>query len=103
MTDANIADRVYIEPLTPEFLEEVISKERPDGLLATLGGQAGLNLAVTLAEQGAVSYTHLDVYKRQRLYLQVMVMMLFAEVMAVTCYLVVMGMTSFMAEMVMTI
>lgn len=54
MTDANIADRVYIEPLTPEFLEEVISKERPDGLLATLGGQAGLNLAVTLAEQGVL-------------------------------------------------
>lgn len=54
MTDANIADRVYIEPLTPEFLEEVISKERPDGLLATLGGQAGLNLAVTLAENGVL-------------------------------------------------
>lgn len=52
MTDANIADRVYIEPLTPEFCEEVIAKERPDGLLATLGGQAGLNLAVSLAERG---------------------------------------------------
>lgn len=52
MTDANIADRVYIEPLTPEFLEEVISKEKPDGLLATLGGQAGLNLAFKLAERG---------------------------------------------------
>ena len=55
MTDANIADRVYIEPLTPEFLEEVIAKERPDGLLATLGGQAGLNLAVKLAEQGILA------------------------------------------------
>lgn len=52
MTDANVADRVYIEPLTPEFLEAVIDKERPDGLLPTLGGQAGLNLAVKLAEQG---------------------------------------------------
>ena len=52
MTDANIADRVYIEPLTPEFLEEVISKEKPDGLLATLGGQAGLNLVFKLAERG---------------------------------------------------
>ena len=40
MTDAHMADRVYIEPLTVEFLEEIISKERPDGLLATLGGQA---------------------------------------------------------------
>ena len=52
MTDAHMADRVYIEPLTVEFLEEIISKERPDGLLATLGGQAGLNLAVQLSEQG---------------------------------------------------
>ena len=52
MTDTHIADRVYIEPLTTEFLEEVISKERPDGLLATLGGQAGLNLSVQLAEKG---------------------------------------------------
>ena len=52
MTDTHIADRVYIEPLTVEFLEEIISKERPDGLLATLGGQAGLNLAVKLSEGG---------------------------------------------------
>lgn len=54
MTDANVADRVYIEPLTPEFVEEVISKERPDGLLATLGGQVGLNMAVKLAEMGVL-------------------------------------------------
>lgn len=54
MTDAHIADRVYIEPLTPEFLEEVIAKERPDGILATLGGQAGLNLAVKIAEKGVL-------------------------------------------------
>ena len=52
MTDTHIADRVYIEPLTPEFLEEIIAKEKPDGLLATLGGQAGLNLAVQLSERG---------------------------------------------------
>ncbi|EAX46718.1 carbamoyl-phosphate synthase, large subunit [Thermosinus carboxydivorans Nor1] len=55
MTDANIADRVYIEPLTPDFLEEIIAKERPDGLLATLGGQVGLNLAVELAKQGVLA------------------------------------------------
>ena len=55
MTDANIADRVYIEPLTVDFLEEIISKERPDGLLATLGGQAGLNLAVELSEKGILA------------------------------------------------
>lgn len=52
MTDANIADRVYIEPLTPEFVARIIRKEKPDGLLPTLGGQVGLNIAVALAEQG---------------------------------------------------
>ena len=52
MTDTNIADRVYIEPLTVDFLAEIIAKEKPEGLLATLGGQAGLNLAVQLAERG---------------------------------------------------
>jgi carbamoyl-phosphate synthase large subunit len=55
MTDTNIADRVYIEPLTPDFLEAIIAKERPDGLLATLGGQAGLNLAVNLYENGVLA------------------------------------------------
>lgn len=52
MTDAHIADRVYIEPLTTEFAAKVIRQERPDGLLPTLGGQVGLNLAVELAEKG---------------------------------------------------
>lgn len=55
MTDTNIADRVYIEPLTVEFLTEIIAKEKPGGLLATLGGQAGLNLAVQLAEKGILA------------------------------------------------
>ncbi len=54
MTDVNIADRVYIEPLTVDFLTAIIRKERPDGLLATLGGQAGLNLAVKLSESGVL-------------------------------------------------
>jgi len=54
MTDVETADRVYIEPLTLEFLERVIMKERPHGLLATLGGQTGLNLAVGLAEAGVL-------------------------------------------------
>ena len=54
MTDVNIADRVYIEPLTVDFLSSIIEKERPDGLLATLGGQAGLNLAVKLSEAGVL-------------------------------------------------
>ena len=60
MTDTHIADRVYIEPLTVEFLEEIISKERPDGLLATLGGQAGLNLAVRLSEKGVLEKYHVE-------------------------------------------
>ncbi|MDI6871575.1 MAG: carbamoyl-phosphate synthase large subunit [Bacillota bacterium] len=54
MTDANIADRVYLEPLTPAYVAEVIAREQPDGLLPTLGGQVGLNMAVALAEQGVL-------------------------------------------------
>ncbi|BAF59990.1 carbamoylphosphate synthase large subunit [Pelotomaculum thermopropionicum SI] len=54
MTDSNMADRVYIEPLTPEFVTRVIRAERPDGLLPTLGGQVGLNLALQLAESGVL-------------------------------------------------
>ncbi len=54
MTDPDIADRVYVEPLNVEFLSQIIRKERPDGLLATLGGQTGLNLAVALAESGVL-------------------------------------------------
>ena len=94
-----IRDSVYIEPLTTEVVEQLIKKEKPDSVLPTLGGQAGLNLAMELEEAGilkannvrligttaltikkaedremfketmekigAVSYTHLDVYKRQ--------------------------------------
>jgi carbamoyl-phosphate synthase, large subunit len=52
MTDKDIADRVYIEPLTTEFIKEIIRKERPDSVLPTLGGQAGLNLAMELFEEG---------------------------------------------------
>ena len=52
MTDKDIADRVYIEPLTVEVVEQLIRKERPDSVLPTLGGQAGLNLAMELEETG---------------------------------------------------
>src|SRR5713226_5855210 len=52
MTDPGVADVTYIEPLTVEVLERIIERERPDGLLATLGGQTGLNLAVALADAG---------------------------------------------------
>src|SRR2546425_1219789 len=54
MTDPDMADRTYIEPLTPEFLAKVIERERPQALLPTLGGQTGLNLAVALAEDGVL-------------------------------------------------
>ena len=54
MTDSEMADRVYIEPLNVEFASRVIARERPDGLLPTLGGQTGLNLATQLAEAGVL-------------------------------------------------
>lgn len=52
MTDVEVADKVYIEPINVEYAERVIARERPDGLLPTLGGQTGLNLAVELANAG---------------------------------------------------
>jgi carbamoyl-phosphate synthase large subunit len=54
MTDPEMADRTYIEPLTPEIVEKVIEKERPDALLPTMGGQTALNLAVALAKNGVL-------------------------------------------------
>lgn len=54
MTDPEIADRTYVEPLTPEILEKVIARERPDALLPTMGGQTALNLAVTLSKSGVL-------------------------------------------------
>jgi carbamoyl-phosphate synthase large subunit len=54
MTDPEMADRTYIEPITPEIVEKIIAKERPDSLLPTLGGQTGLNTAVALAESGVL-------------------------------------------------
>jgi carbamoyl-phosphate synthase large subunit len=54
MTDPEIADRTYIEPITPEIIEKIIARERPDSLLPTLGGQTGLNTAVALAESGVL-------------------------------------------------
>jgi carbamoyl-phosphate synthase large subunit len=54
MTDPEIADRTYIEPLTRNYLEAIIAAERPDAVLPTVGGQTGLNLAVELAEAGVL-------------------------------------------------
>ena len=72
MTDPEFADATYIEPITPEMVEKIIAKEKPDALLPTMGGQTALNTALALADSGAlekhgveligarpVSYTHL--------------------------------------------
>jgi carbamoyl-phosphate synthase large subunit len=54
MTDPEMADRTYIEPITPEIVEQIIARERPDALLSTMGGQTALNVAVALAESGVL-------------------------------------------------
>ncbi|HEV1286833.1 MAG TPA: carbamoyl phosphate synthase large subunit, partial [Bryobacteraceae bacterium] len=54
MTDPELADRTYVEPLSVEFATEVIRRERPDALLSTVGGQTGLNLSIALAEAGVL-------------------------------------------------
>ncbi|MBI5307136.1 MAG: carbamoyl phosphate synthase large subunit, partial [Planctomycetes bacterium] len=54
MTDPEVADKTYIEPITPEMVAKIIAKERPQALLPTLGGQTGLNTAVSLAESGVL-------------------------------------------------
>ncbi|TYO97962.1 carbamoyl-phosphate synthase large subunit [Desulfallas thermosapovorans] len=71
MTDSNMADRIYIEPITPEFVTRVIEKERPDGFLPSLGGQVGLNMALQLSDMGVLEKynvqllgTPLDAIKR---------------------------------------
>ena len=58
MTDKDIADKVYIEPLTVKVLEQIIEKEKPDSVLPTLGGQAGLNLGMELEESGFLAAHH---------------------------------------------
>jgi carbamoyl-phosphate synthase large subunit len=60
MTDPEFADRTYLEPLTPEILEEIIRRERPDALLPTLGGQTALNLAMALHDRGILSRYRVD-------------------------------------------
>lgn len=61
MTDENIADKIYIQPLTIEALTYIIRKERPDGLIASLGGQTGLNLAVELNDEGILRKYNVNV------------------------------------------
>jgi len=61
MTDTEIADKVYIEPLTLEFVSRIIRKERPDALLPTLGGQTGLNMAIELHESGILDELSIEI------------------------------------------
>ncbi len=61
MTDADIADRVYIEPLTVEYVEKIIAKERPDSIIAGMGGQTGLNLSVELYDKGILDKYNVNV------------------------------------------
>ena len=60
MTDPEFADATYVEPITPEFVERIIAKERPDALLPTLGGQTALNTAVALHRQGVLEKYHVE-------------------------------------------
>ena len=54
MTDPSMADATYVEPITPEMVEKIIAKERPDALLPTMGGQTGLNTGIALFESGVL-------------------------------------------------
>jgi len=60
MTDKEVADKVYLEPLTPEFVKKILIKERPDAVLPTLGGQTALNLALTLSKEGFLEREGID-------------------------------------------
>jgi carbamoyl-phosphate synthase large subunit len=60
MTDPEFADRTYVEPITPYFVERIIERERPDAILPTMGGQTALNIAVALAENGVLERYHVE-------------------------------------------
>lgn len=60
MTDKEVADQVYIEPITLEFVSRILRKERPDALLPTLGGQTGLNMAMELAASGILEELNIE-------------------------------------------
>ena len=66
MTDPEIADRTYIEPITPQVVAEIIEKERPDAILPTLGGQTGLNCAMQLADQGILAKFDVEILGASR-------------------------------------
>ncbi len=61
MTDSDMADAIYIESLEPEVVAKIIEKERPDGIIAGLGGQTGLNLTTELAEMGVLEKFNVEI------------------------------------------
>jgi len=61
MTDPNLADKTYIEPITKEALEKIIEKERPDSIIASMGGQTALNMALKLHESGILDKYNIKV------------------------------------------
>ena len=65
MTDGDIADKVYIEPLNVPTLTKIIEKEKPDSILPTLGGQTGLNLAMELDEKGVLKANGVRLHRHQ--------------------------------------
>ena len=66
MTDPELADATYVEPLTPEFLERIVERERPDAILPTVGGQTAINLALALAEKGVLERRNVDAHRSER-------------------------------------
>src|SRR5947199_1801501 len=60
MTDPEFADRTYIEPVTPDFVERILEKERPDAILPTMGGQTALNVAMALHERGVLERLNIE-------------------------------------------
>src|ERR1700726_3425882 len=60
MTDPDVADATYIEPITPEMVEKIIAREKPDALLPTMGGQTALNTAMALAKNGTLKRHHVE-------------------------------------------
>ena len=66
MTDPEIADATYVEPLTPEIVEAIIAKERPDAVLPTVGGQTALNLAIALQERGTLEKYNVKLIEERR-------------------------------------
>ena len=65
MTDPEFADRTYIEPITPEVVEHILAKEKPDAILPTLGGQTALNTAMALHQSGALTRHHVKLIGAQ--------------------------------------